>query len=49
MIRTLVTALLLATPMAAAAQCPHDYDQAMSCADGKVWDKNSKTCTSATG
>lgn len=49
MIRLVLTALFLATPLAAAAQCPHDHDQAMSCADGKVWDKDSKSCTAPTG
>lgn len=49
MIRTLLTALVLTTPVAALAECPHDHQQAMSCADGKIWDKDSKTCTAATG
>lgn len=48
MIRTVLTTLILATPLAAQAECPRDH-QAMSCADGKVWDKDSKTCTAATG
>lgn len=49
MIRTILTALILAAPLSAQAECPYDHQQAMSCADGKVWDKDSKTCTAATG
>lgn len=50
MIRTVLIALSLTTaPLTALAECPYDHQQAMSCADGKVWDKDSKSCTSATG
>lgn len=49
MIRLLLTALILTAPMPALAQCPSGHEQAMSCADGKVWDKSSKSCISATG
>lgn len=50
MTRTILIALCLITaPLAALANCPYDHQQAMSCADGTVWDKDSKSCTSATG
>ncbi len=50
MIRTVLTALLLsAAPMAAFAECAFDHQQAMSCANGLVWDKESKSCIATTG
>ncbi|WP_319823854.1 hypothetical protein [Thalassovita sp.] len=50
MIRTVLTALILsAAPVAALAECFSDHQQAMSCADGKVWDQDSKSCIATTG
>ena len=50
MIRTVLAALVLATaPALAIAECSRGHQQAMSCADGMIWDKEAKSCTSATG
>jgi hypothetical protein len=50
MISTVLAALVLATaPALAIAECSRGHQQAMSCADGMIWDKESKSCTSATG
>jgi hypothetical protein len=50
MFRTILAALaLMSTPVVAMAECTRGHQQAMSCADGMVWDKDSKSCTSATG
>ncbi|WP_420567612.1 carbohydrate-binding module family 14 protein [Thalassovita sp.] len=50
MIRTILAALVLASaPALAIAECSRGHQQAMSCADGMIWDKDSKSCTSATG
>jgi hypothetical protein len=50
MIRTVFAALVLAlAPALASAECSSQHQQAMSCADGMIWDKESKSCTSATG
>lgn len=49
MLKTLLTAAILAvTPIVAAAMCGHDQ-QAMTCAEGFVYDAETGTCvTSAT-
>ncbi|MYM54193.1 carbohydrate-binding module family 14 protein [Thalassovita mangrovi] len=50
MIKTILTAVILtAAPLAASAQCTKDHQQAMSCADGTVWDAETKSCTKVTG
>lgn len=35
---------LLAMPALAGAACLHDQQQAMSCADGLVWDPETRAC-----
>lgn len=50
MLRTVLTAVILtAAPLAAAAECSSQHQQAMSCADGLVWDSETKRCTKVTG
>ncbi|MGH1354771.1 MAG: carbohydrate-binding module family 14 protein [Thalassovita sp.] len=50
MIRTILAATVLASaPILANAECSRGHQQAMSCADGMVWDKDAKSCTNATG
>ncbi|MBR9651754.1 carbohydrate-binding module family 14 protein [Thalassovita aquimarina] len=50
MIKIVLTAVVLtAAPLAAFAQCSRDHQQVMSCADGTVWDAESKSCTKVTG
>lgn len=50
MLKTILATLVLAgAPFAAMAECTRGHEQAMSCADGMIWDKDSKSCTSATG
>lgn len=47
MLKTLLTAaVLVATPFVAAAQCSHSQ-QAMTCADGFVYDAETGTCVSS--
>lgn len=50
MIKTILTAVVLtAAPLAAVAECSSKHQQAMSCADGTVWDAETKSCTKVTG
>lgn len=43
--RLVLAIALLATPLAAWAQCSgHNERQAMSCADGTVWDPATNAC-----
>ena len=47
MFRTLLTAAILsALPILAAAQCEHER-QAMSCAEGMVFDQETGTCVAS--
>lgn len=49
MIRTVLTALVLAAaPATVGAECSRGHQQAMTCADGMVWDKDAKICTATT-
>lgn len=45
MLKTLLAAAALTmTPVIAAATCSAHKDQAMSCADGTVWDSETSSC-----
>ena len=46
-----VAAILAVTPALSFAQCFGDGHQeaSMSCADGMVWDKDSRTCVTVSG
>lgn len=47
----MVAAVLLASPYAAFAGCSGDHaaQQAMSCAEGTMWDPQTRSCTKVTG
>lgn len=42
--RLVLAAVLLLSPLAAWAQCPHGERQAMSCAEGLTWDPETGSC-----
>lgn len=42
--RLVFAVVLLASPLAAWAQCSHGEQQAMSCAEGLSWDPKTGTC-----
>lgn len=45
----LTTIILTLAPLTAFAECFGDHQQAMSCADGAVWDSETKSCIKVTG
>ncbi|MBP1805537.1 hypothetical protein [Rubellimicrobium aerolatum] len=50
MTRLLLAAALLVLPLSARAACSgHSDQQAMTCAQGTTWDRESATCVPVTG